>query len=181
MYGLDPHAVFSVCLPSGAELVKIRRAHSFVDRRIVADEFISSLQNSLYSPADALALLADRRPPTWAQARAAMESAIERSILMPRVSEASIALEELERAFRDQVVRPLEAAVGKTGREALHSIMAADLARQWYEDLEFVQAAYRLVAGQFPGYAKRIDDAALKRKLQLVNTFVKLARTEVGK
>ena len=74
-YGFDPHTVFSVWLPSGAELARIRRAHSFVDRKIVADEFKSSLQNSVYAPADALALLADRKPATWAKARAALESA----------------------------------------------------------------------------------------------------------
>ena len=31
-YGYDPHTVFSVWLPNAAELRRIRRAHSFVDR-----------------------------------------------------------------------------------------------------------------------------------------------------
>ncbi len=81
VYGFDPHIVFSVWLPSGAELVRIRRAHSFVDREIVADELRSSLQNSLCAPDQALALLADRKPATWAKARAALESAIKRAPL----------------------------------------------------------------------------------------------------
>jgi hypothetical protein len=179
-YGFDPHTVFSVWLPSGAELARIRRAHSFVDRAIVADAFESSLQNSVYAPADALTLFADRKPATWSQARAVLVSAVERSTLVPRVSETSIALEKLERAFREEVLSPLESAAVKRVLPRLHSMLAVHLAEQWYEELELVQAARRLVAGQFPGYAKRLDDAALKRKLQLVNTFVKLER-ECGK
>jgi hypothetical protein len=181
MYGFDPHTVFSVWQPSGAELVQIRRAHSFVDHRIVAKEFKSSLQNSLLAPADALTLLADRQPETWAKARAALESAIERSTEVPRVSEASVALEKLERAFHKQVVRPLEAAVMKTGSKALLSMMTADLAKLWYQDLELVHAARRVIAGQFPSYAKRADDAALNRKLRLVSSIVKIARVKFDK
>jgi hypothetical protein len=161
--------------------VRIRRAHSFVDREIIADELRSSLQNSLYAPDQTLALLADRKPATWAKARAALESAIERSIRVPHVSEASIALEKLDRAFHDQVVRPLEAAVGKTGSEAMLSLMEADLAALWYQDLELVHAARRVIAGQFPLYAKRVDDAALNRKLRLVSTIAKLARVKFQK
>ncbi len=77
-YGFDPHTVFRVWLPTRSELARIRRALSFVDRRMVADEFRSSLQNSAYAPTDALNLLADRKPATWAKARAALESAVER-------------------------------------------------------------------------------------------------------
>jgi hypothetical protein len=181
LYGFDPHILFSVWQPSGAELVNIRRAHSFVDHRIVAKEFKSSLQNSLVAPADALTLLADRQPTTWAKARAALESAIEGSTVVPRVAEASVALEKLERAYHQQVVRPLEAAVTKTGLEALLSLLAADLAKLWYQDLELVHAARRVIAGQFPSYAKRADDAALNRKLRLVSSIVKLARVKFNK
>ncbi len=74
------------------------------------------------------------------------------------------------------MVRPLEAAVSKTGLEALHSIMEADLAGLWYQDLELVHAAHRVIAGQFPVYPKRVDDAALNRKLRVVSAMVKLVR-----
>jgi hypothetical protein len=117
----------------------------------------------------------------WSTAREALESAVEHSLLWPRVPEASLALEKLERAFRDRVLRPLEAAVGKTGLEALHSLIVADLATLWYHELELVQAANRVVAGQCPLYAKRIDDAALNRKLRLVSTIANLAHVKFEK
>ena len=123
-------------------------------------------------------LLADRQPATWSAARAALKSAIDGSMAAPRVAETSIALKKLERAFHDQVMRPLEGAVGKSGLQALHSMIAADVAAIWYRDLELVQAADRIIAGQFPGYDKRIDDAALNRKLRLVSALVKLVRVK---
>jgi hypothetical protein len=100
---------------------------------------------------------------------------IERSRIVPHVSEASIAISKLERAFRNQVLRPLETAVGTSGLQAMHSFASAELAQQWLEELELVHAARRVIAGQFPGYRKRLDDAALNRKLRLVSTFAKLA------
>ena len=60
VFGFDPHRVFSVWLPTQAELSRFRRAHQFVDCRILTAEFTASLKTSLYAPADALALLADR-------------------------------------------------------------------------------------------------------------------------
>jgi hypothetical protein len=180
-YGFDPQTVFSVWLPSDSALARIRRAHSFADREIVAREFKSSLQKSIYAPAEALERIADRQPTTWSTARVALESTIERSTLWPRVPEASLALKKLERAFWDRVLRPLEAAVGKTGLEALHSLCVADLAALWFQELELVHAANRLIAGQFPSYAKRIDDAALNRKLRLVSAIAKLADVKFEK
>jgi hypothetical protein len=177
-YGFDPHSVFSVWLPTHGELARIRRAHTFVDRDIVAKECKVSMRHSLWAPEQALTLLSDRRPATWANARTMLESAVERSFVVPRVSETNVALEKLKRAYHDQVVRPLEAARGKAGLEAVHSLMAADLAGIWYQDLEIVDAARRVIAGHHPGYAKPIDDAALNRKLRLVSTMTRLARVK---
>jgi hypothetical protein len=181
VFGFDPHSLFSVWLPTQAELSRFRRAHSFVDCRILTVEFNASLKTSLYAPADALARLADLAPATWSTARAALESAIERSTIVPRVAEARVTLEKLDRAFQKRVLRPLEAAAGKTGLEALLSAIAAELATIWYHDLELVHAAQRLIAGQFPGYPKCVDEAALNRKLRLVDAIVKLARVKFEK
>jgi hypothetical protein len=181
VFGFDPHSLFSVWLPTGEELSRIRQAHSFLDRQRLAAEFKASLAKSVYAPADALALLADRTPATWSTARATLESAIEQSTLVPRVAETHVALEKLERAFHDQVVQPLEAAAGKTGLEALVSIIVADLALTWCEDLDLVQAARRAIAGQYPGNVKCVNDAALSRKLRLVGAIVKLASTKFEK
>ena len=101
---------------------------------------------------------------------------MERSTLVPRVAEARLALEKLGRAFQKRVLRPLEAAAGKTGLEALLSVIAAELATIWYHDLELVHAAQRVIAGQFLGYPQGVDEAALNRKLRLVEAIVKLAR-----
>ena len=174
-YGFDPQTMFSVWLPGRVELTRIRRAHSFADRELVAAEFKASLRKSLYAPGDALTLLADRAPATWARHRASLELNIERSRIAPRASEASVALSKLELAFRNQVLRPLETAAGTSGLPAMLSFAAAELAQQWLEELELVQAARRVIAGQFPGCRKRLDDATLNRKLRLVSTFVKLA------
>ena len=95
--------------------------------------------------------------------------------------DASLALEQLERAFRDLVLRPLEAAAGKAGLKALHSLIEADLAALWYQELELVHAANRVITGQFPSYAKRIDDAALNRKLRLVSAIATLADAKFEK
>jgi hypothetical protein len=181
VFGFDPHSLFSVWLPTGEELSRIRQAHSFLDRQRLAAEFKASLNKSVYAPADALALLADRTPATWSTARATLESAIEQSTLVPRVAETHVALEKLERAFHDQVVQPLEAAAGKTGLEALVSIIVADLAVTWYENLDLVHAARRAIAGQYPGNVKCVNDAALSRKLRLVGAIVKLASTKFEK
>jgi hypothetical protein len=135
------------------------------------------LKKSIYAPTDALTLLAGRKPPSWAKAVAAAESVLQRSRAIPRVSEACVALENLERAYRDQVLHPLRAADGKTGVHAQCSMMAADFARIWVEDLDVVQALRRLLVGQFPGYLQRIDDDALDRKLRISSAVVKLTRT----
>ena len=120
------------------------------------------------------ALLADRAGHVVHRPRA-IESAIERSTLVPRVGEARLTLEKLERAFQKRVLRPLEAAAGKTGLEAHLPFIAAELATLWYDDLGLVHAAQRVIAGQFPGYPKCVDEAALNRKLRLVDAIVKLA------
>ena len=81
-FGFDPHSLFSVWLPTEAELASFRRAHSFVDCRILTAAFTASLKTSVYARADAMA--SSRRSPTatWSTARAALASAIERSTLV---------------------------------------------------------------------------------------------------
>jgi hypothetical protein len=179
VYGKDPHEIFDVWFPSPKELTRIRRAISFADAKRVAAELKASLSSSVYSPAVALTILADRAPALWSDARAALESVIEDSQLVPRAAAASAELEKLEQAYRKQVLRPLEAAAGQTGLPALRSLAAAVLAKQWFENLESVRAARRIIEGRFPGYTKHRDDESFNRNLKIVSALIKLERGKV--
>jgi hypothetical protein len=181
LYGFDPHMVFSVWLPNEAEMARSHVAHSFVDRKLVANELKLSLQNSVYAPDDALERIADRKPISWSQAQRRLLSVVERSTIVARASETSIALKTLERTFREQVLGQSESTSIKKGWLQLGSMIEADLAEQWFEELEVVKAARRVVVGAFPRYGARLDDAALKRKLQLVDRILKLRTSELRK
>jgi hypothetical protein len=176
-YNLDPGDVFRVWLPEQRKLRAMMGAHRLTDVAALRKAIKASMKESLFTPREALRLLTERRPLSWSDALAQLERLLQKSTVVPRTGEVEIALKKLENAFNAQVIGPIKAQLG-AGLDALLGLGTADLAQTWFEELEAVVAARRVIDGQHPNRRQRLDDSALKRKLQIAGAIASLARVK---
>jgi hypothetical protein len=182
VYGFDPSSVFDVWIPSESERRRIERAYSFSDPVAIASAFKASLQHPRYSPQAALTWLKDRQSASYSAARRELESSLTSSRFVPLAGDVEVALAKFHKAFQQLVVRPLEKTHDRASPyESWCGMISADLARSWFDGLEVVVSARRVIAGQHPGAPSRLDDAELDRKLRMVDHVVKLARLDLAR
>jgi hypothetical protein len=174
--GYDPSAVFAVWLPTATEFRDFCRALKFADIRIVSAALRKSLKRSQYSPAAALRLISDRTEISYGVARSQLQRAVESSRLVPRAGEVDVALTKFSQAYEKSVVNKfLVFAVGD-GWDEWRSMMAAELAEKWFNLLEIVAAARRVLAGEYPAYRETFDPDLFDVQLRMAREFAKLYR-----
>lgn len=175
-YGYDPANIFSVWLPTSAEFRDICLARKFADLRLLSRALLKSLNQSQYSPADALRVISDRTETSYGVARRELERAVLSSRFIPRADEVDIALTKFWRAFQKSVVNKFLAFAGGDGWEEWRLMMAAELAKKWFSHLEIVAAAGRVLAGEYPAYRETFDADLFDLQLRIASEFARLYR-----
>ena len=175
-YGHDPAAVFRVWLPAAAEFRDICGAMEFADPRLVARALRKSLNHSQYSPADALRVISDRTEISYGVARSQLHRALLASRIAPRAGEVDIALSKFWKAFQKSVVNKFLKFAEGDGWDEWRSMMAAELAEEWFDQLEIVAAARRVLAGEYPAYRETFDDDLFSMQLRMADAFARLYR-----
>jgi hypothetical protein len=173
-YKLDPGAVFDVWVPSATEFAGFRRAVDFADTGQLKQLMAASLEKSRYSPYDSLTIVADREAASYADARVRLDRAIVSSNLVPQAGAVSVNLAKLEKAFRNNVIDPLLSF--DSTRDPMSEMLcygAADIAAAWFQYLDSVHAAEKVLAGQHPG-TKLFDEERFEKRLRLTREIARL-------
>ncbi len=87
------------------------------------------------------------------------------------------ALAKFKRAFQNSVVNKyLARATDDNEWEAWRSMMAAELAETWFDKLEIVAAARRVLAGEYPAYRETFDSDLFDLQVRMAKEFARLYR-----
>ena len=174
LFHYDPAAAFDVWMPTHQDFQVIRTACSFRDREIVRRAMSNSLEKSRCTPAAALRMIRDRAEIGYGTARRRLIEGIESSRIAPHCGEVGVAFARHRAAFDTAVVNGLSnsgAAINDPW-ELVRSYMGADLANCWYETLDEVADARKIIAGEYPD--RQDSDERFEKKLRLVDRLAKL-------
>jgi hypothetical protein len=175
-FGYEPAAVFSIWLPSPVEFRDICCALKFADIRIVSRALRKSLQHSQYSPADALRVISDRTETSYGVARSQLQRAVQSSRKEPLAGDVDAALAKFWQAYQTSVVNKLLKFDVGDGWDEWRSMMAAELAEKWFDLLEIVVAARRVLAGEYPAYRETFDADLYGLQFRMGQEFARLYR-----
>jgi hypothetical protein len=135
---------------------------------------LESLTRSRCSPAQALAAIGDCAELDFVSARRRLELAIRRSALVPLCAEVAGALAQLQKAFEKTITSGFYAveANGHDPWERSRMLFAGATTDAWFDNLNVVIAARKILCGQFPS----VDEEAFEVRQRSVDSFVKLYR-----
>jgi hypothetical protein len=148
----------------------------FAGRDQVSAALQRSLNCSQYSPSDALRLLSDRTETSYGVARSQLQRGVLASRFAPQAGEVQVALAKFQQAFQKSVVNKFLTFNEGDGWEEWRSMMAVELAETWFDQLEIVAAARRVLAGEYPAYRETFDEELFDVQIRMADAFARLYR-----
>jgi hypothetical protein len=172
-FGLSVGAIFDAWMPNDKELAGFSQAVAFADCERLKQLMTASIQNR-YSPGDALTVIADREELSYADAGVRLNNAIAASMLVPQAGPVSTNLTKLRTAFRRDVTNPLRRSDSKRNPfGGMLAFASADIADTWFEYLDSVHAARKVLAGEHPG-SQIFNEERFEKRLRLTREFARL-------
>jgi hypothetical protein len=173
LFKRDVSELFDVWMPTREEFRTIRSALTSRDRDYVQQAFFGSLAKSRFTPASALCVIRDRAPIDYGTARRNLVCSIDRSAVVPLCAEVGRDLAKLRRAFKQGILDKLVDSVAAESSpwKRLRNFVGADLGNAWFETLDEVAAAQKIVAGEYPDC--RDADERLEKRLRIGDRIAK--------
>jgi hypothetical protein len=165
---------FDVWLPNLKEFNSFRHARKLGDRKLITKLFDESLHRSRCSPAQALVAIGDRAETDYLTARKRLDLAVRRSSIVPLCAEVRAALFQLQKAYKRTITNPLLSpdACKHDIWERWPMLAAGEITDDWFEHLDLVVAARKILNGQFPS----VGEDEFEVRLRLTDSFAKLHR-----
>jgi hypothetical protein len=119
-------------------------------------------------------MIRDRAVLDYGTARRSLIHENERSRIAPLCGEVGVTLAHHRAAFNTAVVNGLidSGAATNDPWEMIRSYVGADLANCWYETLDEVADARKIIVGEYPDHQD--SDERFEKKLRLVDRLAKL-------